>query len=60
MAKFDIGTKFKGFIPGETFEIVGVARDRQGINYYTIKHLRTGVKYKTSVSFLEHLEIKVL
>lgn len=60
MTKFDIGTKFKGLISKETFEIIGIKKADNGEEYYSVKHLKTGNVYSHSTSFVEHLQIELL
>lgn len=54
-----VGTKFKGLINGEIFEIVDkVEKDKK--TYYKTKHLKSGKVFEYSKQYVDHLQIEIL
>lgn len=60
MAKFEIGTKFRGIINGEEFEIIDLKVGSNGKEYYSVKHIKSGEITNPSTAFVEHLQIEVI
>ena len=54
-----IGTKIKGKINNEIFEIVNVFIEN-GETYYELKHLKSGKTFKHSKNYVEHLLIDII
>lgn len=54
-----IGTKIKGKINNEIFEIVDIYVENNK-TYYALNHLKTGKTYKHSKTFVEHLLIDII
>lgn len=54
-----VGTKFKGQINGEVFEIVDeTVKDNK--TYWKVKHLKSGKTYEYDKRYIEHLLVWIL
>lgn len=54
-----IGTKIKGKINNEIFEIVNIFEEN-GKTYYCLKHLKSGKTFKHAKKYVEHLLIDII
>lgn len=54
-----IGTKFKGQINGEVFEIIKEYQKGMRI-YQKIKHLKSGKIYEFAKEYIEHLQVEIV
>ena len=54
-----VGTKFKGQINNEVFEIVKETPKGKE-TYFKIKHLKTGKIYKLTKNYVEHLLVEII
>lgn len=57
--KMQVGTKFKGQINKEVFEIVE-EKTKGDETYFKIKHLRTGKIYELTKNYVEHLLVEII
>jgi hypothetical protein len=55
----EVGTKFKGLINGEVFEIVEIT-EKHNQTYYKIKHLKSNKTFEHTKRFIECLQIGIL
>ena len=55
---FEVGTKFKGKINGNHFEIVKIETNKSG-TYFNIKDLQTGKIFIHNEDFIKHLQIEL-
>lgn len=54
-----VGTKFRGQINGEVFQIVDeTVKDNK--TYYKTKHLKSGKAYEYTKEYIEHLQIEII
>ena len=54
-----VGTKFKGQINNEVFEIIEEI-NKGNKTYFKIKHLKSGKVYETEKRFVEHLLVEII
>jgi hypothetical protein len=54
-----VGTKFRGLINNELFEVVDITETNNSTQY-KIKHLKSGKVFCHSKQFVEHLQIEIL
>lgn len=54
-----VGTKFKGQINNEVFEIVKETT-KGDETYFKIKHLKTGKIYELTKNYVEHLLVEII
>ena len=54
-----VGTKFKGKINNEVFEIVKEIT-KSDETYFKIKHLKSGKVYELTKNYVEHLLVEII
>lgn len=54
-----VGTKFKGQINNEIFEIIKETV-KNNKTYFKIKHLKSGKVYELEKQYVEHLQVEII